>query len=128
MPKIISLGLGAYVDAEQIVAVDDAAAVDSDRYKIGYCLHAKSTILLKNGETIPGYVKPDTIRKRWKEAFELKLPESMQEFAAAYIGRMEAGMKKLQEQWESESEVPKAIITMPTGTTVEDLKKCTLFL
>lgn len=71
MPKIISLGLGAYVDAEQIVAVDDAAAVDSDRYKIGYCLHAKSTILLKNGETIPGYVKPDTIKKRWEEAFEL---------------------------------------------------------
>jgi len=75
MARIISLGLGAYVDAEQIVAVDDAAIIDEASYKIGYPLHAKSTILLKDGVTIPGYVKPETVKKRWQEA--LGVPERM---------------------------------------------------
>ena len=98
MPRIISLGLGAYVDAEQIVAVDDAAAVDSDRYKIGYRIHAKSTILLKNGEIIPGYVKPETIKKRWEEAFELP------DFLLKSMGDALAALEKSFEQDEMAEE------------------------
>ena len=70
MAKIIAVGLGAYVDAEQIVAIDNPAAYDENRYSLGFEQSAESTILLKNGDIIPGYVKPETIRKRWQEAVE----------------------------------------------------------
>lgn len=127
MPKIISLGLGAYVDAEQIVAVDDAHADDELRYNLytlGFGDLAKSTILLKDGVTIPGYVKPETIRKRWKEAFELP------DFLLKRINKALDALDALEERIEQNKlvEVPKAIMTMPTGTTVEDLKKCTSIL
>ena len=98
MPKIISLGLGAYVDAEQIVAVDDYVSGDCDRASLGHWMAVKSTILLKNGKTIFAYVKPETIRKRWQEAFALP------DFLLKSMGDALAALEKSFEQDEMAEE------------------------
>lgn len=67
--KIISLGQGAYVDAEEIVAVDQHE-IDNEYTMSNFEDYSsmKAAVLLKNGCVIPAWVKPQTIKKRWQEA------------------------------------------------------------
>jgi len=64
--KIISLGMGAYVDAEQIVAVD--MHIDTNHYSMGNFETMKSAVLLKNGCVVPAWVGSETVKKRWEKA------------------------------------------------------------
>jgi regulator of extracellular matrix RemA (YlzA/DUF370 family) len=74
--RIISLGMGSYVDADEIVAISEASAtlhrqectilpwnginslVDGDALR--------SVVLLRNGDIWPAYVCVETVLKRWR--------------------------------------------------------------
>ncbi|WP_461369663.1 hypothetical protein [Candidatus Darwinibacter acetoxidans] len=67
-PKIIPIGPGAYVDAEQIVAVDDYNVDFPADILFGFADYAKAAVLLKTGDTVLAYVMPSTVARRWKDA------------------------------------------------------------
>ena len=67
-PKIIPIGLGAYVDAEQIVAIDDYNDNFSENRLFGFEVSARTAILLKTSDIVLAYVTPSTVVKRWKDA------------------------------------------------------------
>jgi hypothetical protein len=66
--KIIALGLGAYVRADLIAAIDKHCT--ENEYAFSTFADIQSAVLLTNGQLIPAWIKNRTLRKNWEQALK----------------------------------------------------------